>query len=119
MQSILGINSAWFFVAAAGCLSTVGNLCLKKASMASSGLNFIGLIFQPYFIGGMFFYGINVILFATALQHLEVSKAYPVLAAIGFSTLSILAAMIFRETLSSLNYLGLLVIVIGIFLVSR
>lgn len=116
---IRGISSAWLFVAVAGLLSTVGNLCLKKASLASRGMDFIGLLFQPYFICGMFFYGVNVILFATALQHLDVSKAYPVLAAIGFSTLSILAAIVFRESLSLPNYVGLLFIVIGISLVAR
>ena len=115
----ISISGAWLFVAVAGLLSTFGNLCLKKASVASSGMNFIGLILQPWFIGGMVFYGLNVILFATALQHLAVSKAYPVLAAIGFSTLSIMAALVFREVLSLTNYVGLLVIVVGIFLVSR
>lgn len=115
---IQGISSAWLFVVTAGLLSTAGNLCLKKASMTSSGMNFIGMIFQPYFIGGMFFYGVNVILFATALKNLDVSKAYPVLAAIGFSTLSIMAAIVFRESLSLTNYVGLLVILAGIFLVA-
>lgn len=86
--------------------------------MASVGMGFIGMIFQPYFIGGMLFYGLNVILFASALRHLDVSKAYPVLAAIGFSTLSILAAIVFRENLSIINYVGLLVIVVGISLVA-
>lgn len=115
---IYGINSAWLFVGAAGLLSTVGNLCLKKASVAASGMNFFGLIFQPYFMCGMFFYGVNVILFATALKYLDVSKAYPVLAAVGFSTLSIMAAILFRESLSLVNYAGLLLIVIGISLIS-
>lgn len=115
----ISVSGAWLFIAVAGLLSTFGNLCLKKASVAASGMNFIGMIFQPWFIGGMVFYGMNVILFATALQHIAVSKAYPVLAAIGFSTLSIMAAVIFRETLSVTNYLGLLVIIIGIVLVAR
>ena len=115
---IQGTQSAWLFVVLAGLLSTAGNLCLKKASVASRGADFVSLIFQPYFIFGMFFYGVNVILFATALRHLDVSKAYPVLAAIGFSTLSIVAALIFQESLSLTNYLGLFVIVIGITLVS-
>jgi len=65
-----------------------------------------------------FCYGCNVILFAKALQVLDVSKAYPVLAAIGFSTLSILAAVLFRESLSLTNYAGLLVIIVGISLVA-
>lgn len=115
MQSI---GSAWLFVVVAGCLSTAGNLCLKKASVASVGASFIEMVFQPYFVGGMFFYGLNVILFASALQQLEVSKAYPVLAAIGFSTLSIFAALVFRESLSLTNYVGLFVILVGISLVS-
>jgi multidrug transporter EmrE-like cation transporter len=113
-----GMNSAWLFVAIAGLLSTAGNLCLKKASTASIGADFFGMVFQPYFIGGLFFYGMNVILFASALRHLDVSKAYPVLAAIGFSTLSIVAAIVFRENLSLTNYIGLFVIIIGISLVA-
>lgn len=113
-----GVQGAWLFIAIAGLFSTAGNLCLKKASLSSVDANFIGMIFQPYFIGGLFFYGLNVILFASALKHLDVSKAYPVLAAIGFSTLSIVAAIVFRESLSLTNYLGLLVIIAGIFLVS-
>ena len=109
-----GVASAWLFVVTAGLLSTVGNLCLKKASVVSGGTGFIGLVFQPYFIAGMAFYGVNVILFAKALQSLDVSKAYPVLAAVGFSALSITAAIVFRESLSITNYIGLLVIVVGI-----
>ena len=119
MMQGVSVNIAWLLVATAGLLSTAGNICLKKASVAARGSDFIGLIFQPYFIGGMFFYGINVILFATALQHLAVSKAYPVLAAIGFSTLSIVAAIVFRENLSIPNYVGLLLIIGGIALVAR
>ncbi|HEY6528101.1 MAG TPA: SMR family transporter [Cellvibrionaceae bacterium] len=114
----MSVNTAWIFIVIAGLFSTAGNLCLKKASTVAIDMNFIGMIFQPYFIGGLFFYGLNVILFVSALRHLDVSKAYPVLAAIGFSTLSILAAVIFRESLSLTNYAGLLVIIIGIALVS-
>ncbi len=109
---------AWIFVITAGLLSTVGNLFLKKASLASSGAGLVGMLLQPYLICGLFFYGLNVILFAKALQYLDVSKAYPVLAAIGFSALSIAAAMIFRESLSLINYLGLIVILVGICLVA-
>ncbi|MEY4591023.1 MAG: hypothetical protein RL497_3099 [Pseudomonadota bacterium] len=115
---IMGISSAWVFIVIAGLFSTVGNLCLKKASIESGGGDFLGMLFQPYFIGGLFFYGLNVVLFASALKHLDVSKAYPVLAAIGFSTLSIVAAVVFRESLTITNYVGLLVIIVGIFLVS-
>lgn len=115
IQSSVG---AWAFVVTAGLLSTVGNLCLKKASLASNGDGFIGMLFQPYLICGLMFYGFNVILFAKALQYLDVSKAYPVLAAIGFSALSIAAAFIFRESLSITNYIGLLIIILGICLVA-
>ena len=113
-----GVTGAWAFVITAGLLSTVGNLCLKKASLASGGAGLVGMIFQPYLICGLFFYGLNVILFAKALQYLDVSKAYPVLAAIGFSALSIAAAVVFRESLSITNYVGLLIILVGISLVA-
>ena len=114
-----GMSSAWVFVVVAGLLSTFGNLCLKKASVISDGAGLIGMMFQPYFIGGLFFYGLNVILFSKALQYLDVSKAYPVLAAIGFSALSVLAAVVFRESLSLTNYIGLFVIIVGIALLGQ
>lgn len=115
---IQGINTAWLLIVTAGLLSTVGNLCLKKASMASNGAGFIEMIFQPYFMCGCFFYGINVLLFSKALQTIDVSKAYPILAAVGFSTLAIMAAFVFRETLSITNYVGMFVIIAGISLVA-
>lgn len=67
---------------------------------------------------GTYFYGLNLILFASTLKYRDASKAYPALSAINFSTLSIAAATIFRVLLSITNYVDLLVIIIGITLVS-
>ena len=107
---------AWLLVVLAGVLSTLGNLCLKKSSNEAEGV--FAILMHPFFLSGMFFYGINVVLFAKALQSLAVSKAYPVLAAVGFTSLSIAAFFIFKENLSPANYIGIMVILVGIFLLS-
>ncbi len=109
---------AWALVLAAGVNSCAGNLLLKKARMgAQTGL--VNMVFNPWFIGGLCFYGINVILFAKALDRLPVSSAYPALAGSGFALLSIFAAVFFQERFTALHVLGLAAIFFGIIVLAR
>lgn len=86
---------AWLLVFAAGINSCIGNLLLKKARMGGeTGL--LAMLLNPYFLGGMCFYGVNVVLFGKALERLPVSSAYPVLAATGFALLIVAAGFVLR-----------------------
>lgn len=116
------INSNWvtwslvFFAAVNTC---IGNLLLKRSRLDVSDPSLVSLIFSPWFIGGLVFYGINVVVFAKALDKLPVSSAYPVFAGIGFALIAIFSNLFFGERLSFSQLIGLATILAGIIIMSR
>lgn len=112
------VQVSWLLVLAAGVNSCIGNLLLKQSRVAATDGGLAALLFSPWFIGGLAFYGINVILFAKALDNLPVSAAYPVLAAVGFALLGLASYWVFRERLGAMQVAGMALIVAGIFLVA-
>ncbi len=120
MGALASSQIAWLLVLAAGANSCIGNLLLKKSQLeAAPGEGFFALLLSPWFIGGLVFYGINVVLFAKALDELSVSVAYPVLAGSGFALLALSAAWIYGEQLSGTQYVGIGVILLGVILLAR
>jgi undecaprenyl phosphate-alpha-L-ara4N flippase subunit ArnE len=112
-------TTAWIFLLLAAVNSAIGNLMLKQSRIKVEGDDFISLLLQPWFIGGLTFYGINVILFAKSLDVLKVSVAYPVLAAGGFTLLIITSQFFFGEELTVKQYVGVVVVLVGVFLLAR
>lgn len=108
------MNSPWFLIFLAGVNSTIGNLMLKKASSKYHGEEFITGFLNLWFMGGLIFYTINVLLFATALKTLPVSAAYPVLAGFGFALLALTGSLLLKENLNLVQYAGVLIVLTGI-----
>lgn len=114
--------TGWLFVFAAALLNGGGSLLLKQSRLKAAEIadqSLGGLLFSPWFIGGLACYGINVILFAKALEKLPVSVAYPVLAGASLALISLVAAMLFHEKLASIHWFGAALIVAGIILITR
>jgi multidrug transporter EmrE-like cation transporter len=109
----------WLLILAAGVNSMIGNVLLKQSRIVAPSPGIIDQFRSPWFIGGLIFYGINVVLFAKALDRLPVSAAYPVLAASGFALLALVSAFAFGERLSLAQYAGLVVTLGGIALIAR
>ena len=114
----LPLITAWGFLLLAAVNSTIGNILLKKSRLVVEKNDFISLLIQPYFIAGLVFYGINVILFAKSLDVLKVSIAYPVLAAGGFTFLIIASHIFIGEQLNMNQYVGIVIILAGVFLLA-
>jgi multidrug transporter EmrE-like cation transporter len=91
---------------------------LKKSRIGITDFG-VSSYLNLWFIGGLCFYGINVLLFAKALDKIPVSIAYPVLAGIGFILLSITSYLIFHEVLKWQQWIGLIFILGGIIFVSK
>lgn len=108
---------AWLLIIFAAINSTLGNLLLKKASTPGGGL--LVMVFNPYFIAGLVFYGVNVLLFAKALEVLPVSIAYPVLAGVGFLFLVFASNILLGEMLSLYQGWGILMILAGVILLAK
>lgn len=112
----------WTLVLVAAVLNGGGSLLLKQSRLRAAELadqSIAGLLFSPWFIGGLACYGINVILFAKALENLPVSVAYPVLAGASLALISFVAAMLFHEKMAAVHWAGAVFIVIGIVLITR
>jgi multidrug transporter EmrE-like cation transporter len=104
----------------AGLNSCLGNLALKYSRMvAVPHADFFSKLLNGYFVLGLAFYGINVVLFAKALDSAAVSIAYPVLAGSGFAMLAIASAIVFGERLCAQQIAGLVIVVVGIALLVR
>ena len=109
----------WLYVFIAGINTCIGNLMLKQSRRVTHDSSFLSMLFSPWFIMGLLFFGMNVILFTKALEKLPVSAAYPVLAGLGFCLLAIFSSLIFNERLSLTQWSGVALILAGIIVVSR
>jgi multidrug transporter EmrE-like cation transporter len=119
VSGVAGSLGPWLLILAAGVNSMIGNMLLKQSRIAGGSSPFVEQLVSPWFIGGLLFYAVNVVLFAKALDRLPVSAAYPVLAASGFALLAIASAIVFGERLSIAQYVGLGVTLAGIALLAR
>jgi multidrug transporter EmrE-like cation transporter len=101
--------------------STLGNLMLKQSRLVQDGSDPapVSQFLSAWFIGAVFFYVVNVFLFAKALDRMPVSLGYPILAASGFAMLTIAAAVLFGERLGVWQIAGLILVTIGIACLAR
>tara|TARA_X000000368_G_scaffold418453_1_gene418144 strand:+ start:4560 stop:4922 length:363 start_codon:yes stop_codon:yes gene_type:complete len=102
----------------AGIFSAFGNLYLKKFSIKSKNI-FEGIISFDYeLIIGLLFYVLNLLLFIVALKSINVSKAYPILAATSFLTTYYLANLFLGEKIEFTQVIGIGIILTGIIVLS-
>ena len=108
-------------------LNAVAQLALK-ASVQHTGaidLKLAGawpvaqqLLREPALWGGLFCYGISVVIWILALSRVDVSIAYPMLS-IGYVVNAILAWYLFGEALTLERMLGIGIIILGVFVLAR
>jgi multidrug transporter EmrE-like cation transporter len=111
---------ALILVLLAGVNSCIGNLALKHSrTLSPPDAGFVVKMLNPYFVAGLVFYGINVLLFAKALDSAPVSIAYPILASTGFALLTLTSALFLNEAVGWQQLLGLCLLVGGISLLVR
>ncbi len=108
-------------------LTTVSaQLLLKKGVLTLetqefSLINFLGIIpkvFQNiWLLGGIFFFGISFFLWIFILSKMQLNMAYPVVISLNFILITVGSWIFFKEYLSFIQILGIIVIIFGIFLV--
>jgi multidrug transporter EmrE-like cation transporter len=75
------------------------------------------LAFSGPIIGGIACYVISVVVWIIALTRVEVSLAYPMLS-IGYVVNAVAAWLLFGEQLSAMRLAGILVIILGVYLLA-
>jgi multidrug transporter EmrE-like cation transporter len=87
-------------------LNAVGGMTWDFPSLLRLGLN-------PWTIGCLACYGISVVLWAGALNLVEVNYAYPFLA-LGFLANALLSRAVLGETIPTLRWVALSLIILGV-----
>ena len=104
-----------------GCIvfTVAGQLLIKKGAMAQpEGQAIYRFFFDPYILAGLASAVIASMSWMKALQHLPLSRAYPFMS-ISFPVVAILASFLFSETVKPTQWVGLSVILLGLYIGSR
>lgn len=108
-------------------LNAAAQLLLKAGTRAIGHFEFswnnafpvgVQLATQPGIVGGLSCYVISVVVWIMALSRVEVSIAYPMLS-IGYVVNAFLAWWLFGETVTMTRILGILIIIVGVYLVAK
>lgn len=108
-------------------LNAGAQLLLKTGAQRISDIaltlsNFIPISIQtisnPFILLGLFCYGISVIIWIGVLSRVDVSVAYPMLS-LGYVFNAIMAHYLFNETLSLTQISGILIILLGVYLLAK
>ncbi len=104
----------------------LGQLALKWSMLHFKGFNLsplkisriFSLLFAPFSLLGILLYGISAIFWMLALTKVDLSVAYPMLS-IGYILVFFLSIILFGEPYKSIRLLGVILIVVGVYFISR
>lgn len=106
-------------------LAVAGQLLMKKGMMvfgtfpASQLLyKIIPMFLNPYVFVGLAFFGLSAVFWLVVLSRLELSLVYPMVS-VAYILVAIASWLLFKENVTLVRWLGILVIVAGVFLISR
>ncbi len=112
-------------VAIAVCFSAIGEFMLKAGmdrvgvlSLSSMGTVVPKMIRTWPLYGGFLSIGVGAVFWLAALSRADLSWAYPLLA-MGYVITLVMAPMILREQVPSIRWIGTILIVMGVYLISR
>ena len=118
---------SWLLILTGVLLNATAQLLLKAGtnsvgtfSFSASNLLPVGLKLatEPHILGGLTCYVISVVVWIMALSRVDVSIAYPMIS-IGYVVTALAAWWLFGEALTVERMVGIGVIIIGVFLVTR
>lgn len=95
-------------------LNALAQLAIKKATQFGS-TSLTEYIKNPYLYATGFLYATSILLWFAALSRLNLTVAYP-LQALGYVIVSTLAVVYFGEKMTAPNWLGIILILIGVLL---
>lgn len=77
------------------------------------------VVFSPFIVIAIFFYGLSFFLTVKVFSCFPVSRASPIMAGATFVMVAIAGNLFFGEALTFNNWLGIFVIVIGVWLLMK
>jgi drug/metabolite transporter (DMT)-like permease len=118
LNTLILILSSVSLSAVAQILFKFGVESVKRTQNQTGVVNLAWALISPGVIGGLVLYGVGTILWLGVLSRVDVSQAYPFVG-VGFVLTAILGAWIFGDVLTAQRCIGMLIVVVGIYFVSR
>ena len=120
------MGNAWWLILFSVTTGVAGQTVMKMGvsgpGAAEASTNIVSLVLlilrSPLVLLGLFLYGMGALAWISVLSRLDLSLAYPFLA-LNFVLITLISRVFLGETVPTLRWLGILVIVGGILLVSR
>ena len=107
------------------CLNTAGQFMMKAGINKIGSIGFenlaqsiIRVITSPFVIGGFCSYAVSAVLWIMILSRAELSWAFPMVS-LSYVITAIFAPILLNESFTIQRFIGIIVICIGVFLVSR
>lgn len=103
-----------------GILSNASASVLIKAAMSSKNPpvqldNPLSIVGNLPLMSGVGLYGMAFILYAIALSHFPLNVAHPILTSGSITLVAIASVVVFGESLSKVNMVGIVLIIIGVY----
>jgi len=106
-------------------LAVAGQLLMKKGMLVFGAFpvrqllyKIIPIFLNPYVFVGLAFFGASAVLWLVVLSRLELSLVYPMVS-VAYILVALASWLLFKENVTLVRWLGILVIVMGVFLISR
>jgi drug/metabolite transporter (DMT)-like permease len=115
MGDIMGKEFVYLVVMFCALLGALGQVFFK---LASRDFSFPSFIWNFKFLIGIFLYGVATLLFVWALRFGNLSVLYPIIAT-SYIWVGVFSVLFLNESFPVFKWLGILLIVIGIFIVTR
>lgn len=118
----------WQLLLTSVTFNVTANILLKKGVLAIGGISgqkaklfseLIKAVFSPFIIIGLMLYGLSFIIWLRVLTFNDLSRAYPIFAAVVFLATSIGSSIFLKETIPFLRIVGMVVMLVGIYIVAR
>ena len=117
-MNLLLILSSVFLNSVAQILIRRGMLAVGSVGASNLLQSIVPMLANVYLWAAMLSYGISIFIWMAALSRVEVSFALP-FQSVGFILVALAGYFIFGENINLMRILGILVICVGIFLISR
>ncbi len=108
--------------------NVIANIFLKKGVVSFGGISsdssklvpgLLRAAYNPYIIFGLVLYGLSFLIWLRVLSFNDLSKSYPIFATCVFILTTIGSVAFLNENVSVMRILGIAVMLLGIFIVSR
>jgi multidrug transporter EmrE-like cation transporter len=106
-------------------LAIVGQILMKQGMimfgqfpMSQFIQNIFPMLFQPFVFFGIVAFGFSSLFWLAVISRIQLSLAYP-LVSVAYVITAIYSYYFFNENLSPLRWIGIIIICIGVFIISR